>query len=163
MKRLVGLVVFAVVAVMVVFGFASAETKGPEEKISQVKEDQTHKGQGTYASASMKQDLLHPNGFDMIWSYGGRSGWSRVFFRDDGEKIVADIKVVDIENVDINQQEFYTSESCTGNAKLTDNGVIFDGCSNASRDILLAYDPGNKLTPFKGSGPDCPRIELSPR
>jgi len=43
------------------------------------------------------------------------------------------------------------------------NGIIFNGCSSTSRDIPLAYDPGNKKTPFKGSGVNCPRIELSPR
>lgn len=163
MKRLVVLVVFAVVAVMVLVGFATAETKGSEEKISQINEDQTNKGQVTYASSSMKQALLDPKGFDMMWSCGGRSGWSRVLFREDGKKIVADITVVEIENVDINKPENYGPERCTTEAKLTDNGVIFNGCSSASRDIPLAYDPENKITPFKGSGPDCPRIELSPR
>ena len=136
------LVVFAVIAVMVQVGCATAET---------------------YASASMKQELLHPKGFDMIWSCGGRSGWSRVFFQEDNEKIVADIAVVDIEDVDINKPENFGPERCTTEAKLTDNGVIFHGCSSAGRDVSLAYDPGNKLTPFKGSGPDCPRIELNPR
>ena len=44
------------------------------------------------------------------------------------------------------------------------NGIIFNGCSSTtSRDTPLAYDPGNKKTPFKGSGVNCPRIELSPR
>jgi len=163
MKRLVVLVVFAVVAVMVLVGFATAETKGSEEKMSQINKDQTIKGQVTYASSSMKQALLDPKGFDMFWSCGGRSGWSRVFFREDGMKIVADITVVEVEDVDINKSENFGPERCTTDAKLTDNGVIFSGCSSASRDIPLAYDPGNTITPFKGSGPDCPRIELSPR
>jgi hypothetical protein len=43
------------------------------------------------------------------------------------------------------------------------NGIIFNGCSSASRDIPLAYDPGSKKTTSKGSGVNCPRIELSPR
>lgn len=163
MKRLVVPVVSVAVAVMVLVGFAMGETKGSEEKISQIKEDQTSKGQETYASASMKEALLDPKGFDMNWYCGGRSGWSRVFFREDDRKIVADIAAVEIENVDINRPEYYGPERCTTEAKLTDKGVIFTGCSSAMRDIPLAYDPGNKITPFKGSGPDCPRIELSPR
>jgi hypothetical protein len=43
------------------------------------------------------------------------------------------------------------------------NGINIKGCGSASRDIPLAYDPGNKKTPFKGSGVNCPRIELRPR
>ena len=38
------------------------------------------------------------------------------------------------------------------------NGIIFKGCSSASRDIPLNYDPGNKKTPLKGSGVNCPRL-----
>ena len=43
------------------------------------------------------------------------------------------------------------------------NGIIFYGCGYASRDIPLDYDSGNKKSPFKGSGVNCPRIELSTR
>jgi hypothetical protein len=140
MKRLVVLVVFAVVAVMVQADCAMAED-----------------------APSMKQVLLNPKGFDMDWSCGGKSGRSIVFFREDGKKIIADINVVDVKDVDINNPINYGLESCTTDAKLTDNGIIFNGCSSASRVIPLAYDQGNKKTPFKGSGVNCPRIELSPR
>jgi len=43
------------------------------------------------------------------------------------------------------------------------NGINFNGCSSYSRDIPLSCDPGNKKTPSKGSGVNCPRIEFSPR
>jgi hypothetical protein len=99
----------------------------------------------------------------MVWTCGGKSGHSRVIFLREGEAISAQIYVVDIENVDINNPINFGAESCTTNAKLTDKGIIFNGCSSASWDIPLAYDPGNKKTPFKGSGVNCPRIELSPR
>jgi len=146
MKRLVVLAVFAMVAVMVQFDYVMAQTKD----------------HGVDAP-SMKQVLLNPKGFDMVWSCGGRSGWSRVFFQDDGKKIVADITVVDIKDVDINNPEYFGPERCTTDTELTDKGIIFNGCSSASRNIPLTYDPGNKKTPFKGSGPNCPKIELSPR
>jgi hypothetical protein len=35
-------------------------------------------------------------------------------------------------------------------------GRVRGGCGDVA-------DPGNKKTPFKGSGVNCPRIELSPR
>jgi hypothetical protein len=162
MKRLVVLVVFAVVAVMVQVDCAMAETKRPEGLVTPAKEDQTSKGQGIDAP-SMKLVLLHGKGFDMDWFCGGKSGRSVVFFREDGEKIVADISVVDIIDVDINNPIHYGSENCTTEAKLTDNGIIFNGCSPASRDIPLAYDPANPKTPFKGSGANCSMIELRPR
>jgi hypothetical protein len=162
MKRLVVLVVFAVVAVMVQVDCAMAETKRSEGMATPVKEDQIIKGQGVDAP-SMEQVLLNPRGFDMVWTCGGKSGHSRVFFLREGEAISAQIVVVDIENVDINNPINFGAESCTTNAKLTDKGIIFNGCSKASWDIPLAYDPGNKKTPFKGSGVNCPRIELSPR
>jgi hypothetical protein len=162
MKRLVVLVVFAVVAVMVQVDCAMAETKRSEGMVTPVKEDQIIKGQGVDAP-SMEQVLFNPRGFDMDWSCSGKSGHSRVFFLREDEKIVVDIRVVDIENVDINNPINFGAESCTTFAKLTDKGIIFNGCSSASWDIPLAYDPGNKKTPFKGSGVNCPRIELSPR
>jgi hypothetical protein len=162
MKRLVVLVVFAVVAVMVQVNCAMAETKRSEGMVTPVKEDQTIKGQGVVAP-SMKQVLFNRKGFDMDWFCGGKSGRSVVFFREDGKKIVADIRVVDIKDVDINNPIHYGSESCTTEAKLTDNGIIFNGCNPASRDIPLAYDPLNEITPFKGSGVNCPSIALSPR
>jgi len=162
MKRLVLVVVIAVVAVMVQVDCAMAETKRPEGMATPVKEDKTNKGQGVDAS-SMKQVLLNPKGFDMNYSCQSRSGWSRVFFQNDGKKIVADITVVDIHNVDTNKSENFMLESCTGGAQLMADGVMFTGCSDESRNIFLAYDPGNKKTPFRGSGRDCPSIELSPR
>ena len=162
MKRLVVMVVFAVVAVMVQVDCAMAETKRSEGTVTQVKEDQTIKGQGVDAP-SMKQVLLNPKGFDMDWFCGDKAGRSIVFFREDGKKIVADINVVDIKDIDINNPIHYGSESCTTDATLTDNGIIFNGCNPANREIPLAYDPGNKKTPFKGSGRNCPMIELSPR
>jgi hypothetical protein len=146
MKRLVVLVVFAVVGVMVQVDCAMAQTKGQEVD-----------------APSMKQVLLNPKGFDMNYSCQSRSGWSRVFFQDDGKKIVADITVVNIKNVDINKPENFLLESCTGDAQLIAGGVMFTGCSDESRNVFLAYDPGNKKTPFRGSGRDCPSIELSPR
>ena len=163
MKRLVVLVGFAVIAVMVQVNCAIAETKGAEEKITQTKEDQTIKSQETYSSVSMKQALLDPKGFDMNWTCGGRSGWSRVFFKEDDKKIVADIVVVEVENVDINRPENFAPERCTTENKLTDNGLIFNGCSSAMHNIPLAYRPESKIVVFKGSGPDCPKVELSPR
>lgn len=162
MKRLVVLVVFAVVAVMAQVDSAIAETKNPEGLVTPVKEDHVIKGKGVDAP-SMEQVLLNPKGFDMVWSCGGKSGRSRVFFLREGEAISAQIVVVDIENVDINNPINFGAESCTTYEKLTDKGIIFNGCSSASWDIPLAYDPGNKKTPFKGSGVNCPRIELSPR
>ena len=161
MKRLMVLIVFAVVAVMVQVDCAMAEAKRSEGLVAAVKEGQTVTGQGVDAP-SMKQVLLNPKGFDMDWSCGGKSGRSRVFFLEDG-KIIAEIRVVDIESVDINNPVNFGAESCTSYAKLTDSGIIFNGCSSASWDIPLAYDPGNKKTPFKGSGLNCPRIELRPR
>ena len=50
MKRLVVLVVSAVVAVMLQVDCAMAETKRPEGMVTPVKEDQTIKGQGVDAS-----------------------------------------------------------------------------------------------------------------
>lgn len=162
MKRLVVLVVFAVVAVMVQGNCAIAETNRSEGMVTQVKEDQTIKGQGVDAP-SMKQVLLNPKGFDMNWFCGDKAGRSVVFFREDGKKIVADIRVVDIKDIDINDPIHYGSESCTTDATLTDNGIIFKRCSPASREIPLAYDPGNKNIPFNGSGANCTMIDLSPR
>ena len=156
MKRLVVLVVLVVVAVMVQVNCAMAETKGSEGMVQAIK------GQGVDAP-SMEQVLLNPKGFIMAWTCGGKSGHSRVFFLREGEKIAAEIRVVDIENVDINNPINFGAESCTTNAKLTDKGIIFNGCSKASWGIPLAYDPGNKETPFKGSGVNCQKIELSPR
>lgn len=147
MKRLVVPVVFAAVAAMVRVDCAMGETKAS----------------GGAGAPSVKQALLSPGGFDMDWSCGGRSGRSIVFFLEDGKMIFADIQAVDIKDVDINNPRYYGLERCTTDARLTDNGIIFNGCSFASRGIPLAYDPGNGKTPFKGSGPDCPRIELSPR
>jgi len=146
MKRLVALGVFAVVGVMVQVDCAMAQTKGQ-----------------TVDTQSMTQVLLNPKGFDMIYSCQSRSGWSRVFFQDDGKKIVADITVANIKNVDTNKPENFMLESCTGSAQLMSDGVMFTGCSDESRNIFLAYDTGNKKTPFRGSGRDCPSIELSPR
>jgi hypothetical protein len=146
MKRFMVLVVFSMVGVMVQVGCATAETKG----------------QGVDAP-SIRQALLNPKGFDMDWLCGGKSGHSVVYFREDGEKIVAEIRVVDIENVDINNPINFGAESCTSYTKLTDRGIIFYGCSSDSWDIPLAYDPENKKTPFKGSGVNCQRIGLSPR
>ena len=146
MKRLVVLVVCAAVAVMVQIDCAMAQKKG----------------QGVDAP-SMKQVLFNPKGFDMHYSCHSRSGWSRVFFHEEGKKILADITVVDIKNVDINKSENFMLESCTGHAQLMQDGVMFTGCSDESRNIFLAYDPGNMKTTFKGSGRDCPSIELSPR
>ena len=145
MKRLVVLFAFAVVAVMVLVGFATAETK---------------KGKDT---PSMEQVLFNPKGFDMAWTCGGNSGHSRVFFIRQGENIVTEIRVVDIENVDINNPTNFGKESCDSYAKLTEKGITFFGCRSASWDIPLVYDPGNKETPFKGSGADCPSIALNPR
>lgn len=162
MKRLVVLVAFVVVAVMVRVDCAMAETKGSDGMVTPVKEDQTIKGQGVDAP-SMEQVLLNPKGFDMDWACGGKSGHSRVFFLREGGKIVADIRVVDIEDVDINNPINFGAESCTSYAELRDRGIIFYGCTAASWNIPLAYDPGNKKTPFMGSGVNCPRIELSPR
>jgi hypothetical protein len=146
MKRLVVVVVVAVVAVMVRVDCAMAQTKG----------------QGVDAP-SIKQVLLDRKGFDMHYSCRSRSGWSRVFFHEDGKKILADVTVVDIKNVDINKSENFMLESCTGGAQLMDDGIMFTGCSDESRNIFLAYDPGNMKAPFKGSGRDCASIELSPR
>lgn len=162
MKRLVVLVMFAVVAMMVLVDCAMAETKRSDGMVTPVKVDQAIKGQGADVP-SMEQVLLHPRGFDMDWSCGGKSGHSRVFFLREGEKIVADIRVVDVEDVDINNPINFGAESCTSYAELRDGGIIFYGCRSDSWNIPLAYDPGNKKTPFKGSGVNCPRIELSPR
>lgn len=117
-------------------------------------------GQGVEAP-SMKQVLLNPKGFNMEWSCGTKTGHSRVFFLEKNESIVAEIRVIDIENVDINNPVNFGPESCTSYAKLTDNGIIFYGCSSVSWDIPLAYDPVDKSTPFKGGGPNCKRIALS--
>ena len=163
MKRLVVLVGFAVIAVMVRVDCAIAETKGAEEKITQTKEDQTKKIQETLRSVSMKQALLDPKGLDMHWTCGGRSGWSRVSFKEDDKKIVADITVVEVENIDINRPENFGPERCTTENKLTETGLIFNGCSPAMHDIPLAYTPESKIIVFKASGPDCPKVELSPR
>lgn len=134
------------IGVLVLVGFLATETYGVEEK-----------------TALMKEDLLNPRGFDMLWSCGGRTGWSRVFFRADETKIVADIEGFDIENVDINKPENFGPESCTADEQLADNGIIFNGCGPAIRGILLAYNPENRLTPFKGGGASCARIELNSR
>lgn len=111
---------------------------------------------------SIKQVLLNPHGFNMVWSCGAKSGHSRVFFLEKNENIVAEIRVIDIENDDINNPINFGAESCTSYAKLTDKGIIFYGCSSASWDIPLAYDAVDKNTPFKGSGRDCTKIALSP-
>jgi hypothetical protein len=161
MKRLALLVVLAVVAVLVQIDCAMAETKGSGGMVTSAKEDQTALGQGVNAP-SMQQVLFNPRGFDMDWSCGGKSGHSRVFFLQEGEKIVTEIRVVDIENVDINNPINFGAESCTSYAKWSNSGIVFYGCRSASWDVPLAYDPGNKKTPFKGSGVDCPSIALSP-
>lgn len=166
MKRLVVPVVFAMVAVIVQLDCVMADTKGSEGMVTPDKEDQTMKGQGVGAP-SMKQVLLNRKGFDMVWSCDGKSGHSRVFFLEDEnlerEKLVAEIRVVDVENVDINNPINFGAESCTSYTKLTDSGIIFYGCSAATWDIPLAYDPENKKTPFRGSGVNCQTIALSPR
>ena len=138
MKRLVVLVVFAMVGVMVQVDCALAED-----------------------APSMEQVLLNPQGFTMDWSCGGNTGHSRVIFLRKDEKIIAEIRVIDIENVDINNPVNFGAESCTTFQELRDNGIIFFGCTSATWNIPLAYDPGNKKTPFKGSGENC-KIELSP-
>jgi len=138
MKRLVVLVVLAVIVVMVQVDCAMAED-----------------------APSMEQVLLNPQGFTMDWSCGGNTGHSRVFFLRKDEKIIAEIRVIEIENVDINNPVNFGAESCTTFQELRDNGIIFFGCTSATWNIHLAYDPGNKKTPFKGSGENC-KIELSP-
>jgi len=138
MKRLVVLVVLAVIAVIVQVDCAMAED-----------------------APSMEQVLLNPRGFDMEWSCGGHTGHSRIFFLRKDEKIIAEIRVIDIETVDINNPVNFGAESCTTFQEMRDNGIIFFGCSSASWNIPLAYDPGNKKTPFKGSRENC-EIELSP-
>lgn len=162
MKQLAVLVVFTVIAVMTQVDGSMAETKSPGETVTAAKADQTIKGQGVDA-ASIRQALLNPKGFDMDYSCLSRSGHSRVFFREDGQKIVTDISVVDIKNVDINKTGNFELESCTNNAQLTEGGVMFNGCSDESRNVFLAYDPGDRKASFKGSGRDCAKIELSPR
>jgi hypothetical protein len=148
MKRLVLLVVFAVVAVMVQVDCTMAETKAVM-------------GQGVN-TPSMEQVLLNSKGFDMDWNCGGKSGHSRVFFLRKDEKISADIRVIEIDSVDINNPVNFGAESCTTFQELRENGIVFFGCTSAFWNIPLAYDPGNKKTPFKGSGENCPKIELSP-
>ena len=138
MKRLVVLVVLAVIVVMVQVDCAMAED-----------------------APSMEQVLLNPQGFTMDWSCGGNTGHSRVFFLRKDEKIIAEIRVIEIENVDINNPVNFGAESCTTFQELRDNGIIFFGCTSATWNIPLAYDPGNKKTPFKGSGENC-KIVLSP-
>jgi len=159
MKRLAVLVVLAVVGAMVQVDCALAETKGPEGMVTPVKEDQAIKGKGVDAT-SMEQVLLNPQGFNMEWSCGGKTGHSRVFFLRKEEKIIAEIRVIDIDAVDINKPENFGAESCTTFQELRDNGIVFFGCTSASWNIPLAYYPGEK-TPFSGSGVDCPRIALS--
>ena len=97
----------------------------------------------------------------MEWSCSTKTGHSRVFFLEENESIVAESRVIDIENADINNPRNVGAESCTSYAKLTDKGIIFNGCSSVIWDIPLAYDPGDKDTPFKGGGPNCARIVLS--
>ena len=138
MKRLMVLVVLAVIAVMVQVDCAMAED-----------------------APSMERVLLNPQGFTMDWSCGGNTGHSRVFFLRKDEKIIAEIRVIDIDSVDINNPVNFGAESCTTFQELRDNGIIFFGCTSATWNIPLAYDPGNKKTPFKGSGENC-KIELSP-
>jgi len=153
MKRFVLMIVFAAVGVMVLVSCATVEPKKSEEKISPIKQDQAITVQGADASSSMKQVLLNPKGFYMNWTCHGNSGISRIVFREDGNKIV----------VDIDNSRTSGVLRCTSDAKLTDNGVIFNGCNVGSRDIPLTYDPGNKETPFKGSkGGVCSSVELSP-
>lgn len=162
MKKLVLIFALAVVAAMVQSEFAVAETKEAGGMGASAKKDPTGNVQGVDAP-SIKQALLMPRGFDMRYSCHTRAGWSRVFFRDDGSRIAADITVVDIKNVDINRSENFALESCTGEAQLTAGGIMFTGCSDEIRNIFMAYDPGNKGASFKGSGRDCPSIALSPR
>ena len=135
MKRLGVLVVFAMVAVTV-----------PVDADEVQAED---------TSPPMKQVLLNPNGFDMAWtcnaSYGASiDGRSHIVFRQDGNTVIVEI-----------DSNMYGR--CNSQAALTDNTVMFDGCHIASHNTTLSYDPGNKKTPFKGTGWDCPRVELRPR
>lgn len=160
MKRFAVLVVFVLVAVMAQFDCAMAETNGPEGKITPAKEDPAMKGKAA-GGLSMEQVLLNPKGFDMDWSCGGKSGHSKVYFFRKDEKIVAEIRVVDIDTVDINNPVNFGAESCTTFQELRDNGIIFFGCTSASWNIPLAYDPENGKTPFKGSGENCPKIQLN--
>jgi hypothetical protein len=135
MKQLGVMVVFAMVAAIVPVGADAV--------------------QAADTSPPMKQVLLNPKGFDMTWtcnaSYGATiDGRSHIVFRQDGDTIA----------VEINS---YMHGGCNSQAVLTDNTVMFDGCHIASHYTTLSYDPGNKKTPFKGTGWDCPRVELSPR
>jgi hypothetical protein len=139
MKRLVVLAVVAVVAVMVQIDCTMAAD-----------------------APSMEQVLLNPQGFIMEWTCGGKSGNSRVFFLRKDEKIIAEIRVIDVDSIDVNNPVNFGAESCTTFQELRDNGIIFFGCTSASWNIPLAYDPGNKKTPFKGSGVNCPKIEFHP-
>ena len=148
MKRLVVLVVSAVVAVMLQVDCAMAEEKGPEGMVTPVKEDQTIKGKGVDAP-SMEEVLLNPKGFNMEWSCGGKSGHSRVFFIRQDQKIFAEIRVIDIEAVDINNPVNFGAESCSTFQELRVNEIVFFGCTPASWNIPLAYDPGDKKTPLR--------------
>ena len=161
MKRLVLLVVVAVVTGMLQVDCARAETKGPEGKVTPVKETQTIRGKGV-AATSMEQVLLNPQGFSMEWMCGDKSGHSRVFFLRKDEKIIAEIRVIDIDTVDINNPVNFGAESCTTFQELRDDGIVFFGCTSASWNIPLAYNPEDKKVPFSGSSVDCPRIALTP-
>jgi hypothetical protein len=161
MKRLVLLVVVAVATAMFQVDCAGAETNGPGGKVTPVKEDQAIKGKGV-AATSMERVLLNPQGFNMEWTCGGKSGHSRVFFLRKDEKILAEIRVIDIDTVDINNPANFGAESCTTFQELRDDGIVFFGCTSASWNIPLAYYPEDKKIPFSGSSVGCPRIALSP-
>lgn len=162
MKRLTVLAVSVVIAAMAQAGGVTAETRSAAGKATAGKADQDVKGQGMDA-ASIRHALLNPNGFDMNYSCLGRSGHSRVIFREDGQNFVADISVIDIKNVDMSKSENFELETCTSNAQLSEGGVMFSGCSDESHNIFLAFEQGNKKTAFMGHGRDCPMVELSPR
>ena len=134
MRRLARVIAAVAVTVLALAGCATVETKKTEGKTTQGQEEQTAKTQATDASSSMKQVMLNPKGFNMDWNCRGMLGRSSVVFRDVGSKIVVDI-------------DSYGMGGCTTDVKITDNGILFDGCRE--RDFVLTYDPGNPI-PFKG-------------
>ncbi|HEX9206399.1 MAG TPA: hypothetical protein VF853_10795 [Candidatus Deferrimicrobiaceae bacterium] len=61
----------------------------------------------------------------MEWSCGTITGHSRVFSLEKNESFVAEIRVIDIGNLDINNPINIGTESYTSYAKLTDKGIGF--------------------------------------
>jgi hypothetical protein len=88
----------------------------------------------------LKQQLFAANGFDVRWVCGNQRGGSKVLFREDGEKVVAEV-------------DNLSRGSCKGQGRFTADGFSWDACNDSG--IKMVFDASNKDMPFKASTMNC--------